>query len=161
MIQFTDIYTHHQGPRLLTWINFIIVWISNYIHLKVWGEITHPFPNFNDALISCEYLLQFKLIPVSKRGPRRRCDKRRRVWCCETDILSSLPIKHNKKKFFQYSRFTVINLWWADEPDLRYSERRSTAGPTLFMGSEEIFIYMCVCVCIYVLQPILSICLAR
>ena len=23
--------------------------ISNYIHYKVWGEITHPFTNFNGA----------------------------------------------------------------------------------------------------------------
>ena len=22
-------------------------WISNYIHYKVWNEITYPFPNFN------------------------------------------------------------------------------------------------------------------
>ena len=22
-------------------------WISNYIHYKVWDEITYPFPNFN------------------------------------------------------------------------------------------------------------------
>ena len=29
----------------------ISVWISNYIHHKVWDEITHPFLNFNSASI--------------------------------------------------------------------------------------------------------------
>ena len=26
-------------------------WISNYIHYKVWYEITYPFPNLNDAAV--------------------------------------------------------------------------------------------------------------
>ena len=26
-------------------------WISNYIHYKVWDEITYPFPNFNSATV--------------------------------------------------------------------------------------------------------------
>ena len=42
-----------------TWLNnmghwhaltLIPAWISNYIHYKVWDEITYPFPNFNSAL---------------------------------------------------------------------------------------------------------------
>ena len=36
--------TCHQWPLLLT---LIPVWTSNYIHYKVWCEITYPFPNFN------------------------------------------------------------------------------------------------------------------
>ena len=36
------------GPLLLT---LIPAWISNYIHCKVWDEITYPFPNFNSATI--------------------------------------------------------------------------------------------------------------
>ena len=24
-------------------------WISNYIHYKVWAQITDPYPNFNSA----------------------------------------------------------------------------------------------------------------
>ena len=32
----------HQGPHLLTWLTLIPAWISNYIHYKVWGEITYP-----------------------------------------------------------------------------------------------------------------------
>ena len=31
-------------PRTLT---LIPAWLSNYIHCKVWGEITYLFPNFN------------------------------------------------------------------------------------------------------------------
>ena len=30
---------------------FIPAWISNYIHHKVWDEITYPFPNFNGATV--------------------------------------------------------------------------------------------------------------
>ena len=32
-----------------TWVisTLIPVWISNYIHYKVWDEITYPFPNVN------------------------------------------------------------------------------------------------------------------
>ena len=29
----------------------IPVWISDYIHHKVWDEITYPFPNFNGATV--------------------------------------------------------------------------------------------------------------
>ena len=35
------------GTLSQTWINFNLAWISNYIHYKVWDEITYPFPNFN------------------------------------------------------------------------------------------------------------------
>ena len=33
------------------WHGFTLLsaWISNYIHYKMWDEITHPFPNFNSA----------------------------------------------------------------------------------------------------------------
>ena len=76
----------YQEPHLLTWINLIPAGISNYIHYKVWHEITYPFPNFNGATIevwewisnfipqfyrACDYLsmLVLKLNHVSKRGP--------------------------------------------------------------------------------------------
>ena len=38
-----------QWPLLLTWFNFnpSMDEISNYIHYKVWDEITYPFLNFN------------------------------------------------------------------------------------------------------------------
>ena len=26
-------------------------WISNYIHYKMWEEITYPFPDFNGATV--------------------------------------------------------------------------------------------------------------
>ena len=34
---------------LLTWINLIPAWISNYIHYKVWGHITYLSSNFGDG----------------------------------------------------------------------------------------------------------------
>ena len=37
-------YTHPLGPLLQTWI-------SNHIHLKVWNEVTYPFPNFKGATV--------------------------------------------------------------------------------------------------------------
>ena len=39
-----------QLPLLLTWINFIPAWMSNYLHFDVWGEITYPFPNINGGI---------------------------------------------------------------------------------------------------------------
>ena len=42
----------HQGPLLLTWFNFnFTAWISNYIHYKLWDEITYPFLNFNGCTV--------------------------------------------------------------------------------------------------------------
>ena len=43
----------HQGPLLLTWFNFQ-AWISDYVHNKVWDEITYPRPT------STVHLLKFK-----------------------------------------------------------------------------------------------------
>ena len=31
------------------WINFNLAKLSNYIHYKVWDEITYPLLNFNDC----------------------------------------------------------------------------------------------------------------
>ena len=44
-------YTICQGSLLLRWFNFKPSWISNYIHYKVWDEITYPFLNFNGATV--------------------------------------------------------------------------------------------------------------
>ena len=30
---------------------FNLIRISNYIHYKVWNDITYPFPNFDDATV--------------------------------------------------------------------------------------------------------------
>ena len=35
-----------QGPLILTWSN-----LSNHMPSKGWGEITYPFPNFNDCAV--------------------------------------------------------------------------------------------------------------
>ena len=32
-------------------LTLIPAWISNYIHYKVWDEITNPFLNFNGATV--------------------------------------------------------------------------------------------------------------
>ena len=32
-------------------LTLIPAWISNYIHYKVWDEITYPFLNFNRATV--------------------------------------------------------------------------------------------------------------
>ena len=37
----------YQEPLLLAWIISIPVRVGNYIHYKVWYEITYPFPNFS------------------------------------------------------------------------------------------------------------------
>ena len=63
--------------------------ISNYIHHKVWAEITYPFPNCtvevwewkNHSIphftkhVNCEYLSlqRLKIIHVCKRGPWKIC----------------------------------------------------------------------------------------
>ena len=44
------IYPFHQWALLLTWISYH-VWLSNYIHYNVWGEIIYPFPNFNGGTV--------------------------------------------------------------------------------------------------------------
>ena len=32
-------------------LTLIPAWISNYIHYKMWDEITYPFLNFNGATV--------------------------------------------------------------------------------------------------------------
>ena len=39
------------GPFYKRKFTLIPAWISNYIHHKVWDEITHPFLNFNGATV--------------------------------------------------------------------------------------------------------------
>ena len=40
-----------SGPFYQHGFTLIPAWISNYIHYKVWGEITYPFLNFNGATV--------------------------------------------------------------------------------------------------------------
>ena len=66
-------------------LTLIPAWISNYIHYKVWDEITYPFRNFNGATVEVwEWMINFtlhitghvntflrlKLIHISKSAPR-------------------------------------------------------------------------------------------
>ena len=39
------------GPFYEHGLTLIPAWISNYIHYKVWDEITYPFLNFNGATV--------------------------------------------------------------------------------------------------------------
>ena len=39
------------GPFYWYGLTLILAWISNYIHYKVWDEITNPFLNFNGATV--------------------------------------------------------------------------------------------------------------
>ena len=39
---------------------------NNFIHYKVWGENTYPFPNFDGCATLCIYMLGFMLV---KRAP--------------------------------------------------------------------------------------------
>ena len=73
-------YQHPYGSTLIP------AWVHNYIHYKMWDEITNPFPDFNGANVEVwewdklfhttlhctrDYLsmLGLRLIHVSKRGP--------------------------------------------------------------------------------------------
>ena len=42
---------YYLDPLLLTWINLNPAWISNYVHNKLWDEITYPFSNFNGGIV--------------------------------------------------------------------------------------------------------------
>ena len=44
-------FLNFGGPFYKRGLIFIPAWISNYIHHKVWDEITYPFPNFNGATV--------------------------------------------------------------------------------------------------------------
>ena len=38
---------HLWAPFYQHGLTLILAWISNYIHYKLWDEITYPFLNFN------------------------------------------------------------------------------------------------------------------
>ena len=79
---------HTWAPFYLHGLTLISAWLSNYIHYKVWGEITYPFLNFNGAIVevqeqvsnfihtlqACNYLsmLGLKLNHINKIRPGRR-----------------------------------------------------------------------------------------
>ena len=49
IIHFVFVYCQKM-VLLLTWLDFNPVWITNYIHYKVWNWITFPFPGFNGCI---------------------------------------------------------------------------------------------------------------
>ena len=50
-IVYTDATLYSNGPFYLHGLTLIPAWISNYIHYKVWDEITYPFLNFNGCTV--------------------------------------------------------------------------------------------------------------
>ena len=74
----------------ISWVPFyqhgltiIPAWVNNYIHYKVWDELTYPFPNLNGTTVEVwEWISNFiphftgyvrlKLIHVGIRGPCER-----------------------------------------------------------------------------------------
>ena len=40
-----------SSPFYLHGLTLIPAWISNYIHYKMWDEITYPFLNFNRCTV--------------------------------------------------------------------------------------------------------------
>ena len=46
-----SIHSTCWGPFYSHGLTLIPVWISNYIHYKVWDEITYPFLNLNGATV--------------------------------------------------------------------------------------------------------------
>ena len=58
------------GPLLLTWLTLIPAWISNYIHHKLWDEITYKFLNLNDATVEvwewkCNFIPHFSGVVIT------------------------------------------------------------------------------------------------
>ena len=49
----SKIHGANLGPPGSCWtcLTLITAWISNYIHYKVWDEITYPFLNFNGCTV--------------------------------------------------------------------------------------------------------------
>ena len=41
------------------------LWNSNYVHYRIWDEITYPFPNFNGAAVDVWELVS-NFIPIDK-----------------------------------------------------------------------------------------------
>ena len=55
-----DIWMLFMGNSWPHGLTFISAWMSNYIHYKMWDEITYPFPNFNGATFAvCEWISNF------------------------------------------------------------------------------------------------------
>ena len=105
-------------------LTLISAWITNYIHCKVWAEITYQFPNFNGCTAevwkwisnfvtlyqACNYLsiLGLKLNHVNKRG----------YWSCQVicrhdadwcQINLEDPILKKKKK--KNTQHQVMNFY--------------------------------------------------
>ena len=95
-------------------------WISNYIHYKVWGEITYPCLNFNGATVvtlnwACDYLsmLGLKLNHVSKRG----------YWCFE--YICHFGMIYSTLLFNRYRPIFVVQLDQFGTPTKQYSDEKA------------------------------------
>ena len=106
--------------------------ICNYIHYKVWDEITHPFPNFNSATIDiwewisnsiphcpCNYLSMPGLNNVSKRACR-----------CHTFISFACSLWQN---------FFLVNFL------LEYQTEGSRFHKILLLRIHEVHLHFAIC----------------
>ena len=59
----------------------IPAWLSNYIHCRVWDEITYPFPNFNGATIPHSSLYGHRWIHRTKASDAE-------LWCFHSLICA-------------------------------------------------------------------------
>ena len=68
--------SNENDPKLI-WFHLTPVWTSNHSPIKVWDEITHPFPNLNDTamcpLRSFLYKLNFRTFTVNMTLTTKSC----------------------------------------------------------------------------------------
>ena len=95
-----------SGPFHQHGLTLIPAWISNYIHYKVWDEITYPFLNFNGATVE-GYERVRNYVPITC-AVKLNHEKWAKCDCClgHPDINNPLLLnrkfgskKHNLPKF--------------------------------------------------------------
>ena len=60
LLTYMSNYCISRGPFYKHGFTSIPTWISNYIHYKMWNEITYPLPNFNGCTIEVwEWITNF------------------------------------------------------------------------------------------------------
>ena len=110
------------GPFYLHGLTCITAWISNYIHYKVWNEITNPSPNFNSATVEVwewvsnfishftGYVITYLWWNLSqslliKRGPREM------VFVLQEDHKNFVSFKKQSSLEYHLSHAVSIMVW--------------------------------------------------
>ena len=101
-------------PFYLHGSTLIPIWISNYLHYKVWDKITHVFLNFNGCtLYWAHYLsiLGLKLIHLSNSGHSRAAGFKGNLCLPYATTLCGSDIKLNAYiRLSKYSRQRLTSL---------------------------------------------------